>query len=101
MSRRSSQPPQSLKDLVPQVLQQTKRSESLQRIQDEWARVVGHVLAEHSRPVSLRKGRLYVQTDEAGTNFLLSLKKQRLLARLPKVAGCEIADVVIRTGAMR
>jgi len=91
--------PKPIGALIPHVLSQTaKQHQGIHRIQRRWNRLVGREVAAHTRPVSLRRGRLYVQTDEPGASFAISLEKPRLLKLLQTTAGCKIEEVIVRPG---
>lgn len=90
----------AIKDLIPTVMQRmTTQHEKIQQLQRHWARLVGKQLATHTRPVNLRRGRLYVNTNEPGASFTLSLEKPRLLEQLQK-APYHVEDIVIRAGEL-
>ena len=89
-------------DLIPHIMRQaSKQREAIQQLQRSWDRVVGKELARHTRPASLRRGRLYVHTDEPGAGFILSLETPRLLARLRTHTTCPIEEIVIRPGEIK
>lgn len=48
----------------------------------EWAQIVGPVIAQHARPVRLRRGVLVVEVDGAEWMHELQYLKQELRARL-------------------
>ena len=90
----------AIKDLIPTVLQHAMaQHEKIQQLQRRWASLVGRQLAAHTRPVSLRRGRLYVNTNEPGASFALNLEKTRLLEQLHK-APYHVEDIVIRAGEL-
>ena len=91
--------PKAIREIIPQVLQQaTAKHQALSSVRDAWPRLVGKLLAKHTRPISLRKAVLYVQTDEPGASFLLALQRGRLLARLREATGQGIDEIVVRPG---
>ena len=101
-ARRKQSKVEALGDLLADVLRQTsKKTEALQRVQAGWERLVGPELAAHSKPVGIRRNTLYVQSEEPGTSFGLSLLKARVLQELPAVAGCEVRELVVRAGELR
>ena len=71
---------------------------TLRRIQGEWKRVVGRSLAAHTRPVSLRRGRLVVQVDRPGDGFALSFERPRVLMSLRQLASEPVEELVMRPG---
>jgi predicted nucleic acid-binding Zn ribbon protein len=83
--------------VLPAVIVRLKqRHKALRAIQLRWRRLVGKPLAAHTRPVSLRRGRLVVAVDRPGDGFLLSYQRARVLGRLQAETRCEIRDIVIR-----
>lgn len=93
--------PSTIGELVPKVVHRAaQRRAALQRLRREWTRLVGKSLALHARPASLRRGTLYVHTDEPGTNFVLQLERPRLLAKLQARAKPPIKEIVIRAGEL-
>ena len=93
--------PQAIGELIPKILRQaTHAHQTIQQIQRRWPGVVGKTLAAHTKPVSLRQGKLYVHADEPGASFALSLKKAKLLEPLQAISGRRIEDIVIRAGEL-
>ena len=94
--------PTSLKELLPAVVRRAGRQQrALAQLEQRWRKAVGKRLAAHTQLSSLRRGTLYVRTDDAGTGFLLSLDKPRLLARLrARRSRLAVEDVVIRMGEL-
>ncbi len=94
--------PKPIRELIPNVIRQAaERQRAIEQLQRRWARVVGKDLAGHTKPVRMSRGTLYVQTDEPGASFVLSLEKPRLLKALKEAAGGEpIEDIVVRAGEL-
>lgn len=93
---------QSIQSILPGILRHAQRHyEVLSGIQRRWGRLVGKRLAAHSRPVSLRRGRLVVHVDQPGDGFLLSYRRERLLERLRASTKNRVAEIVIRPGELR
>ena len=87
--------------LLPAVLKQAQqRHSALFTIQNAWGRLVGKPLAAHTRPVSLRHGRLVVYADHPGDSFVLSREKPALLERLIAATGTTVEDLVVRPGEL-
>ena len=85
--------------VLPAVLQQAaQRHGALFAIQRRWRRLVGKPLAEHTRPVSLRRGRLVVHADQPGDGFALNYERPRLLERLQRTTEGRVEEIVIRAG---
>ena len=92
---------QRMADLLPKVLQQVKtQHEAIARLQQQWPRMVGRELAGQSRPVSLRRGRLTIHVQDAGTHFTLSLRLPALRQQLQRRLGGRVAEMVIRVGTV-
>lgn len=88
----------SIGDIVPEVLRQTHgKREALHTLQRQWRQAAGKQLAAHTTPVSVRRGALYVRTDEPGASFLLSLEKPALLRAL-NAAGVTVEEIVVVAG---
>ena len=86
-------------EVVPTVLQRARRQhETLHEIQEAWSRLVGKRLAIHTKPVSLRRGKLIVHVARPGDNFALSFQRDRLSERLREATQGRVGDVVIRAG---
>ena len=89
----------AIQDVVAAILRQTAaRHGAVSSLQQQWSRVVGKALAHHTRPVSVRRGVVYIQADEPGAGFTLSLQTPQLVQRLRHIAGPSITGIVIRPG---
>ena len=89
--------------VLPDILRHAQqRSRTLATIQAQWGRLVGRALAAHTKPVSLRKGRLVIHADRPGDTFALSYQRQQLLERL-RVSAKEAAieELIVRPGDVR
>ena len=67
-------------------------------IQRAWPRLVGKALAAHTKPVSLRRGRLLIYVEQPGDNFTLSYARPTLLGRLHTMTQGRVEEIVIRAG---
>ncbi len=93
--------PSSFGDLIPKVLRETtKRHEVMHRMQVEWPRIVGKALAGRSKPVAIRRKRLYVHISEPAASFELTMKKPHVLAKAHTIVGEELVDLVLRAGSI-
>jgi len=89
----------SIAAVLPAVLHQARqRHGALQQAQQCWGQLVGKMLALHTAPMSLRKGRLIVHVDRSGDNYALSFQRQQLLAQLKERTQGAVEDLVIRIG---
>ena len=85
--------------VVSDFLQRTKRQhDALFAIQRRWGRLVGKELAAHTRPASLRRGRLVVHVDRPGDGFALNYQRMTLLGQLQTIARGRVEELVIRPG---
>ena len=88
--------------VIPTVLRGLERQQvPLQTVQQEWARLAGKRLAAHTRPVSLRRGRLVIHVERPGDGFALSYAKPDLLERLRSATQGKVAEIVIRPGEIK
>ncbi len=91
--------PERLGDLVPGVLRAARRkSQPLVRLQQAWAKLVGPELADHTKPVSLRRGRLLVHAEQPGDSYALHFQREAILKRLQRAGGQRIEELVVRIG---
>ena len=75
-----------------------QRHAALLSVQQQWGTLVGKRLAAHTKPVSLRKGRLVVQAERPGDSFTLSYRRAELLERLRTSTEGRVEEIVIRPG---
>lgn len=86
-----------LSALLPGVLREAEAAHKpLQLIQARWARLVGRSLRVHSRPVSLRRGRLIVQVDRPGDSYTLAFERMRLIKRLAALTDGRVEELILR-----
>ena len=91
--------PQRIGAVLPAVLTRTQeRHGALFAIQRKWSRLVGRALAAHTKPISLRRGRLVVSAARPGDSFMLSYQRAELLERLRGAATGGVEEIVIRPG---
>ena len=87
--------------LIHEMLQRAAREHRpLFAIQRRWPRLVGKQLAAHTRPVSLRRGRLVVHADRPGDNFALNYARPKLLKQLQASSSGSVEEIVIRAGSI-
>jgi len=93
--------PIRLRDVLPGVLQHgAEQRQALDAITRRWNELVGPELAAHTKPVSLRRGRLVVHVDAPGDNFVLGYQRTQLLERLQASPQGTVTELVIRAGAV-
>ena len=87
--------------VMPAVLKQadTQRT-TLATVQQCWRTLVGRTLAAHSRPVSLRRGRLIVHVEHPGDNFALSFRRAELTSQLQAQTDGRVEELIIRAGEL-
>ena len=94
-------PAQRIGAVLPQVLRLAEqRHNVLEELRQAWGKLVGKPLAGHSKPVSLRRGRLVVHVDRPGDGFTLHYDRERLLARLKSATKAQIDEIVFRPGEL-
>ena len=87
--------------LIHEVLRRAAREyRPLFAIQRRWPRLVGKQLAAHTRPVSLRRGRLVVHVARPGASFALNYARPKLLKRLQAAKQGGVEEIVIRAGSV-
>ncbi len=92
---------QQIGAVLPTVLKRVERQrEALTVAQRAWGRLVGKQLAAHTRPVSLRRGRLSVHVSRPGDSFMLSYQRPKLLTRLQAATHGAIEELVVRPGEL-
>ena len=91
--------PDRIDTVVSGVLKRVQEQHNaLLTVQQAWRKLVGPQLARHTRPVSLRRGRLIVHAERPGDNFILSYRREPLLARLRETTHGRVEELVIRPG---
>lgn len=87
--------------LIADVMQRAAREHRpLFAIQRRWPRLVGKQLAAHTRPVSLRRGRLVVHVDRPGDSFALNYTRPKLLKQLQAAEQGGVEEIIIRAGSV-
>ncbi len=90
----------SISEVLSKVLTKaTERHQQLLEIQHRWERFAGKALAKHTKVVAVRRGTLYVQSDEPGSSYAVHLEKTKLLERLNAGESRRIEEIVIRAGS--
>lgn len=90
---------QSLSSLLQHLEQQpTWQSHAhFQRVLRHWPMVVGELVAQHTRPIALRRGVLSVATASAVWAQNLSFERQRILAKLNPYLAQPLTDIHFST----
>ena len=90
-----------VRSVIDDILQHAaKTHRPLFAIQRRWPRLVGKQLAAHTRPVSLRRGRLVVHADRPGDSFALNYARPKLLKQLQDASPGGVEEIVIRAGSV-
>ncbi|GEM_PF-2331229 len=85
--------------LLPGVLREVEAAHKpLQLIRQRWGRLVSKALRTHTRPVSLRRGRLVVQADRPGDSYALAFERPRLIKRLQALTEGRVEELIVRPG---
>ena len=96
---------QAIKDLLPAVLRGLQTPEKMKRGQlvDEWPKITGPKIAQHTKPVYGPNGELYVWVDESALAFELNQKYRRaFLKRIQAVLGeGHVKSIRFRVGELR
>lgn len=92
--------PQPISAVVSAVLARAKQQRGeIEAIRRRWRALVGPKMAAHTKPVSLRRGRLIVHAEGPGESFTLSYQRTRLLLQLRRMTKGKVEEIVIRPGA--
>ena len=90
-----------VRSVIDDILQHAaKTHRPLFIIQRRWRRLVGKQLAAHTRPVSLRRGRLIVHAEHPGDSFALNYARPKLLEQLQDKEAGGVQEIIIRAGAV-
>ncbi len=65
-------------------------------LQRDWKRFVGRALARHTRPASLRRGKLVVHADRPGDGFMLGYQQTQILERIRAFGPPQVDEIIIR-----
>lgn len=88
--------------VVSEVLRHARRRAGpLMAIRRQWGVIVGRRLAAHTKPMSLRSGRLIVHVDRPGDGFTLSYQRAELLERLQALTNERVDELIIRPGEFK
>ena len=71
---------------------------ALFEVQQAWPSIVGEPLASHTKPVSLRGGRLTVHVEKPGDGFLFNYQRVQVLARVREMTKGQVTEMVMRAG---
>lgn len=79
----------SLKELINELLKEYKLSDRVNEIRanEIWPKVVGKLIARHTKAIYLRNKKLYVTLDNAALKEEMHYAKEKLLKQINKQAG--------------
>ena len=93
---------QAPSDLLPKLMQQLGLSERLHETEviNAWRDIVGHFIAAHSAPVSLREGVLFVRVLQPALHYQFeTISKADILRKLKqRFGGKTIREIRFRVG---
>ena len=90
-----------LKDVVKKVIEDLSSTEGFKKkdILKEWPRLVGGKAKRHTKPISIRRGRLVVNVDESSWLYELNLNKENILKKINERFGeAELKEIRFRIG---
>ena len=91
---------QPLGALIPGILKTVEKEHAaLTQVQKSWRSVAGRELAAHTRPISLRRGRLVVAAADPGGNYVLRFERTRIVEQLRQLTGGKVDELVVRPGS--
>ena len=91
--------PTSIGSILPKVLENLgiKKGVEAHKSLVFWDKVVGKQIAKHTKPISVRKGTLFVKVEGSVWANELSLLKKKIINKLNKLMGYEsIKDIVFK-----
>lgn len=86
----------TLKELINELLKEYKLSDKMNEIQinEVWPKVVGKVIARHTKAVYFRDKKLYVTFDNAALKEEMHYAKTKLIRQINKIAGETIVEEI-------
>ena len=85
--------------VIPAVLRRLEHQQgALRAVQQAWGKLVGKQLAAHTKPSSLRRGRLVVHVERPGDGFALNYARPELLERLRASTQGKVEEMIILPG---
>jgi predicted nucleic acid-binding Zn ribbon protein len=89
----------SLKEVIDQMLRAYKLDDKLseRRLISSWEKVMGTMIAKHTKDLYIKQKQLYITLDSAALRNELLLAKSKIVSMLNNEVGTDvISDVVIR-----
>lgn len=88
---------QSLGEVIKQLISDFKLDKKLNeaRVIDSWEKIVGTMIAKHTRQLRIVNRTLYVEVDSAALRNELSYAREKIRKKLNKIAGEELLTEVV------
>ena len=88
---------QSLKDAIGEFLKVSHLSSKLaeQKVIDGWEKIMGKMIAKHTKQISISNKKLYLQLDSAPLKRELFSSREKILKMLNEEAGEEVIQEVV------
>jgi len=88
---------QSLKEVIGDLLKAYKLDGRLNEVKliNSWEKVLGKVIAKHTKEMFINKKKLFVTLDSAALRDELSFAKSKLVKMLNEEAGMEVIDEIV------
>jgi predicted nucleic acid-binding Zn ribbon protein len=87
----------SLKELISELLKTYRLSDKLTEIKlkEIWPKVVGKVIANHTKGIYYRDKKIYISLDNAALKEELHFTREKLMKMINKQAGENIIEEII------
>ena len=88
---------QPLKDAIGDFLKVSRLSGKLaeRKVIDGWEKLMGKMIAKHTKQISISNGKLYLQLDSAPLKQELFYSREKILKILNEEAGEEVIQEVV------
>ncbi len=95
MKRKNNE--QSLKEVIGELLKVYKLDGRMNEVRliSSWEKVVGKMIAKHTKDMYISRRKLYVKLDSSVLRDELSYSKTKILGMLNEEAGTEVIDEVV------
>lgn len=95
MKRKANE--QSLKEVIDEMLKAYKLDGRLSEVRliNSWEKVVGKMIARHTKDLYINRRKLYITLDSAALRDELSYARTKILNMLNEEAGTEVIEEVI------
>lgn len=95
MKRKANE--QSLKEVIDEMLKAYKLDGRLSEVRliNSWEKVVGKMIARHTKDLYISRRKLYITLDSAALRDELSYARTKILNMLNEEAGTEVIEEVI------